>query len=256
MRTYNKEFYKTNKNTAKKSADEIMPFVLDRIKPKSIVDFGCGGGGWLAAIRDINSEIELCGLDGNWVKEENRLISGEIFKEADLTSRIDLGKKYDLAISLEVAEHLDEKYADTFIENICRHADIILFSAAIPLMGGTHHVNEQWPSYWIGKFKRKGYKVIDCLRPVFWNNDNINACYKQDMMFFVKEGCYEEMKAVLLKPDDNDHIYDIVHPEKYFEAKAIDKFINRAWLMNHLPENVFLFFKKLYLTFGGKDKVV
>lgn len=212
------------------------------------------GGGWLAAIREINSTIDLLGLDGEWVTDENRVIPGEFFKQADLTKRISLERKYDLALSLEVAEHLDEQYADIFIDNICSHADVVVFSAAIPLMGGTHHVNEQWQSYWINKFSNRGYSVLDVIRPVFWDNKNVVSCYKQDMLLYVKNTRYDEV-SVLFNDVSNLHTYNIVHPDKYIEAKAVDKVINRAWMMKHLPEWLFVFLKKIYLIFG-KDRIV
>ena len=254
MRIYDKNFYKTNKNTAKRSADEVMPYLIERINPKSVIDFGCGGGGWLASIREINPQIKLYGLDGDWIKPEDRMIPEPMFRVTDLTQKIDLGIKCDLALSLEVAEHLDEKYADTFVDNICRHSDVIVFSAAIPLMGGTHHVNEQWPSYWIEKFQTRGYCALDVIRPMFWNNSNVIAAYKQDMILYVKEDLYERMKGLFIEVSDL-HIFDIVHPDKYIESKSPDKLINRAWMMNHLPEWLFAFMKKIYLIFG-KDRVV
>lgn len=151
-------------------------------------------------------------------------------------------------------EHLDERYADTLIDNICKHADIIVFSGAIPLMGGTHHVNEQWPSYWIERFQRKGYRVMDVIRPVFWENENVAAAYKQDTLVYVRAGMYEEIND-RFRDIENLHIYNMVHPDKFFEAKAPDKLINRAWMMKHMPEWLFSFLKKVYLIFG-EDKIV
>ena len=254
MKTYSKVFYKTNKDVGKKSAEEIMPIIIKKLKPKSIIDFGCGGGGWLAAINEIDPQIEILGLDGDWVVAENRLIDDIYFKVANLTQVIDLGKKYDLAISLEVAEHLDEKYADVFIDNICRHSDIVMFSAAIPLMGGTHHVNEQWPSYWIKKFEERGFCVIDVIRPLFWENKKIIGAYKQDTLIYVRKEKYDAV-CDLFRTELKIHQYDIVHPDKYIEAKAPDKLINRMWMMKHMPEWMFSLVKKIYLFFRP-DRVV
>lgn len=148
---------------------------------------------------------------------------------------------------------MDQQYADTFVHSICNSSDIVIFSAAIPLMGGTHHVNKQWPSYWIEKFKIEGNLPLDCLHPVFWDNKNVMACYKQDMLRYVRQEKFNATKDLFSK--EENHIYDIVHPDKYCKAKAADKLINRAWLRNHLPEKVFVLLKKIYLIFGD-DKVV
>ena len=228
---------------------------MGKLNTKSIIDFGCGSGGWLGTAYKHYPDTEILGLDGEWVDIKSLLFPHEFFRATDLTQQINPDKKYDLAISLEVAEHIEEQYANVFIHNICSHSDIVLFSAAIPLMGGTHHVNEQWPSYWIKKFKDEGFEVMDCLRPLFWNNKKINACYKQDMMIYVNKNKYENIKNIFGEEGEAQHIYDIVHPDKYIEAKAVNKIINRAWLMKHLPEKLFAFIKKIYLLFG-EDKVV
>src|SRR5690606_34222821 len=106
----------------------------------------------------------------------------------DLTKKLELNKKYDMAISLEVAEHLPESAADTFVESLTSHASIILFSAAIPQQGGQYHVNEQWPNYWNEKFKKRGFQAFDILRSEFWNNEHVPWWYRQNMVFFVKQG--------------------------------------------------------------------
>jgi hypothetical protein len=65
-----------------------------------------------------------------------------------LKRKINLNRRFDLAMCLEVAEHLEEKYTDLIIENITRHSDLLIFSAATPGQGGWGHVNEQPFEYW------------------------------------------------------------------------------------------------------------
>ncbi len=95
-------------------------------------------------------------------------------------------RRFDIAISVECAEHLEKRYADTFVDNICRHADIIMFGAAIPGQGGVEHVNEQPQSYWIRKFRDRDYKCYDVIRPRFWNDEDIECWYRQNTFLFVK----------------------------------------------------------------------
>lgn len=94
--------------------------------------------------------------------------------------------------------------------------------------------------------------MLDTIRPYFWNNKNIITCYKQDMFLYIKEERYEEVRANF---GNTAHIYDIVHPDGFLEGCSVNKLINRRFLMKHLPENIFLFMKKVYLIFG-RDKVV
>jgi len=111
-----------------------------------------------------------------------------------------LNRKYDLAISLEVAEHLPEQFADLFVKTLILHSDIILFSAAIPGQGGQNHLNEQWPDYWIEKFSKHGYFFHDLIRPLIWNNKKVDYWYKQNT-FLVTKKCSLKKIEHYIHPD-------------------------------------------------------
>lgn len=201
MQIYDSEFYKM---IAEIIPDErqIIPYVLEQIKPTSIVDFGCGEGRWIKEAKKNNPDIKVLGLDGYYVNRDKLLISRDEFMEVDLRERIELGQKYDLAISTEVAEHIEKEYADVFVDNLVRASDCILFSAAIPGQGGEHHVNEQWQSYWVKKFESRGYETDVSIRNYFWNDDCINCWRRQNLLMFSKN------RKINAKSD----IVDVVHP--------------------------------------------
>ena len=138
MSQYNKEFYKEMKERNSKVADIIMPYIIEKLSPQSIVDVGCGQGIFLEYAEKIG--IDVCGIDGEWVEKDKLMISN--FVSADLSSPLNLNRKYDLAISFEVAEHIPRENADVFIDNITRLSDVVAFSGAIPGQGGVGHVNE------------------------------------------------------------------------------------------------------------------
>lgn len=215
---YNSRFYKAMNIDGSdvcsnfSSAKKIIPYILELFPNiSSVVDFGCGTGTWLKACIDNGIE-NVCGLDGAWVDKSQMLIPEEKFVEIDLTSDIlNDDYKYDLAISLEVAEHLDEKYADQFIENLCKTSNLIMFSAAIPNQGGTGHVNEQWQSYWVAKFKKRGFLPFDLIRGKFEDDKNVMPCYKQNILIYVKSDSIEQY-PILKKYKDIPFITDIVLP--------------------------------------------
>ncbi len=98
------------------------------------------------------------------------------------------GKPFSIAQSLEVAEHLYAEYAENFVRTLTSLSDIILFSAAIPHQGGTHHVNEQPPAYWADIFKKYDYVCFDIVRPKVWENTKIAHWYRQNIMLYVHKG--------------------------------------------------------------------
>lgn len=206
---YDKKFYEINRRDII-SAEKILPYVLNIIKPKNIVDFGCGSGTWLSVAQNLGYN-DVLGIDGEYIDNSWQVINKNCFKSADLTKEISLNKKYDLAICLEVAEHIYEQDSEVFLKNLVNASDIILFSCAVPNQGGTNHVNEQYPSYWIKRFAKYNYELVDAIRFKFWDDDEIAFWYRQNIVLFVKKDKVKEMKKVFV----NDVIpTDFVHPTK------------------------------------------
>lgn len=169
-----------------RAAKEIVPFIVKLIEPKSVVDVGCGTGTWLKIFQDFNIQ-NILGIDGDYTDKELLKINKDNFLDFDLEKLYISERKYDLAISLEVAEHLSESCSDVLVETLSGLSDTIIFSAAIPNQGGQNHINEQEPKYWIEKFESKGFKLFDVLRPLFWDNQNVDLWYKQNILLFTKK---------------------------------------------------------------------
>lgn len=145
------------------AAHEVLPTVLDKFTVGSIVDFGSGLCTWLKVAKELGVR-EVQGIDGDWVDVKKIVIPLEQFMTENLTDEISLGPKFDLAICLEVAEHLPPDCANTLVDNIVRHSDLVLWSAAIEGQGGQNHLNERNPSYWDDLFRRRGFYCEDSLR--------------------------------------------------------------------------------------------
>jgi len=110
------------------------------------------------------------------------------FRAVDLRFPFDLGRKFDLACSLEVAEHLPQTSAQVYVETLVQAAPIVLFSAAIPGQGGMSHVNEQWQSTWAELFAQHGYEPYDYIRPKIYDNPSVEWWYKQNIVLFCASG--------------------------------------------------------------------
>jgi SAM-dependent methyltransferase len=210
---YSKSFY-ANQQKGIHNSEIIVPLILEFIKPKSVIDVGCGVGHFLQSFKErgINNVL---GVDGK-IPEDKMLIHNCFFKKVDLNVGIDVDRKFDLALCLEVGEHLEPNRAKFLVKELTTLSDVIVFSSAIPGQGGTHHINEQFQSYWVDLFKEEDYVKIDCLRPRLWNNLNIDLCYRQNMFFFVRDislNNYKKLKCEgycsLLMP------VNIVHPNMY-----------------------------------------
>lgn len=164
---------------------EVVPEILNLINPKSVVDVGCGTGTWLKVFQDLGIK-DILGIDGDYVDLSLLKIEKIFLSTFDLEKKMSLNRKFDLALSLEVAEHLSFESSDIFVKTLCDLSDTIIFSAAIPNQGGQNHINEQEPKYWIEKFEKEGFMLFDVLRPIFWDNPNVDSWYRQNMFLFTK----------------------------------------------------------------------
>lgn len=196
-----------------KAANEVVPYIIELLEPKSVVDVGCGIGTWLKVFED-NSVANILGIDGDYVDKSLLKIDKNKFVDFDLEKFYNSDKKFDLAISLEVAEHLSIDSGDVFIKTIANLSDTVIFSAAIPNQGGQNHINEQEPKYWIEKFEKEGFKLFDVLRPVFWDNQNIDAWYRQNMLLFTKNDEYKIKLDSLEKFSGNHLVHPVLSNEK------------------------------------------
>jgi len=206
---YDSGFYQSQSSGSHRSATRIVPIVSEILEVTSVLDIGCGVGTFLRCFAD-GGVSDVTGVDGTYVPREQLMIDPTRFHGQDLSQPLELGRRFDLVVSLEVAEHLHEEHADLFVDNICRHGDVVLFSAAIPNQGGTHHVNERWPSYWRAKFEARGYGVFDAVRPLIWTDASVDIWYKQNILIFANsDGQTRNPRLVAAA----DHPLDIVHPD-------------------------------------------
>lgn len=236
---YNKDSF-GDRSDSLRSARIIVPIVLELIQPESVVDVGCGTGEFLSVFRE-NGIKTILGIDGPWIDKERLRIPKDTFQAADLEKPLNIDKKFDLAISLEVAEHLSANSAEIFIDTLTKLSPVVLFSAAIPFQGGLYHINEQWPDYWVNLFAKKGYVPIDCIRKKIWNNDDVSYWYAQNILLFVKKD-YLETNSKLQKEYEQTEpsALSIVHP-KLFLAKA--KKLN--FIVKLVPRPIRLLMSKL-----------
>ena len=144
-------------------------------------------------------------------------LSEDKFKSFDLRSPFDLAERFDVAICLEVAEHLPEESARGFIESLTKHSNIIVFSSAIPGQGGQNHLNEKDYVYWFDLFSIFNFEPYDLIRPIIWENKDVDYWYKQNIFIFIKKG---EENSIELKRS----FIQTKHPDK-FESR-IEKLEN------------------------------
>ena len=210
---YKDAMYRDRDSTTRASAERIVSVLLDIfLDISSVLDIGCGTGTFLSIFeqRGIN---DVLGVEGPWVKDEYLEINGAKLIRVNLVKQFPvINRKFDIALCLEVGEHLPETFSRSLVDFLCEKSDLVLFSAAIPHQGGEGHINEQWQSYWVELFMINGFELNDCIRPIIWDDNEIMYWYRQNMLIFEKRrgGDNSTLRNM-------SHLINLVHPQSYLK---------------------------------------
>jgi SAM-dependent methyltransferase len=202
---YDNRFFQAIDKTSAQSAAICVPLFLEMMAPRSVLDYGCGQGNWLREFLRLGI-TDCCGVDGDYVDRNALVISRDRFVAWDLATRYDPGRRFDLALSLEVGEHLPASAVPAYLESLTTAASRIVFSAAVPGQGGVQHVNEQWPWYWQRLFEQRGFVCLDPFRPLLWQNDAVAQYYRQNLFLYVDPGAHPELVSQYYRPVIGDQL--------------------------------------------------
>lgn len=212
---YDAKYFGEIRRGAETAAPSLVSEVLKILSPRSVVNVGCGLGSWVAEFQKQGIS-EILGIDGDYVDAKQLVIDPRLFMARDLRRPLGVNRTFDLAISLEVAEHLPPECASDFVKQLVGLAPMVLFSAAAPFQHGENHVNEQWPEYWAQIFSGFGYVPLDCIRPRIWMDDHIDYWYRQNTILYARTdylASHSELRCIADQQPST--ILPLVHPEVY-----------------------------------------
>ena len=207
---YDDTFFARVTQDTVESARIIVPLLLKLINPASVVDIGCGLGAWLKVCQEHRIKV-FRGFDGDYIDRSKLLVQPSCFTAVDLAEPIEIDQRFDLAICLEVAEHLPEAVAPGLVRMLTTVAPFVLFSAAIPGQRGPGHVNEQWPSYWKALFTENGFQRLDPIRRHIWRNSHVQWWYRQNLFLYASRDAIIESEA--LREEERLAELDVIYVE-------------------------------------------
>lgn len=214
---YDERFWRTIRQGCQESAAAALPHVLAEARcpsgrPLRVVDVGCGEGWWARAFAERGHDV--LGVDGAYVERRAADVlaaAGAVFVPAELElegSLSPLPHDFDLALSLEVAEHLPPERSESFVRELCGLAPVVVFSAAIPHQGGHGHVACRWQSEWARLFAQQGYDCDTTLRERLWQLPDVKPWYSQNVLLATRQTvCTHELFLDIWEPPP-----DVVHP--------------------------------------------
>lgn len=209
---YDATFYARQRAGSLRSAEVVAPIVMEAFSPASVVDVGCGVGTWLRAFADAGA-TRVLGYDGDYVDTSALAIPRERFRAVDLEGDFEVEGGFDLAVCLEVAEHLPDARAGHLVSKLTGAAPVVLFSAAVPGQGGTRHLNERWQDHWRGLFEARGFAPVDLVRPRVWRRPEVEFWYQQNTIVYCRRDALDARPD--LRPVPPEVSLDVVHPRLY-----------------------------------------
>jgi SAM-dependent methyltransferase len=220
--TFTPDVYEQIRAGAQRSAAVIAPLVYEMAHPTTVIDIGCGEGWFARAFARLGCVVEAVDPAQTEAQEE---VQGDgatrglvCFHQQSVDDLRAPETPWDLAVCLEVAEHLPETAADHLVLSLAHAAPVILFSAAIPGQSGHGHVNCQWPAYWVERFKQHGFEVSGELRWRIWNDERVESWYRQNILVAVDRqrvdsDVWNHLGNELFGPTAFDDPIAVVHPD-------------------------------------------
>jgi hypothetical protein len=217
---YDAEFYDRQVQGSLKSAEQMLGLVRAIFKPRSVVDVGCGRGAWLKVWLQLGA-ARAVGLDGAWVSGKDLLAPEIEFQGVDLSQPFGLPERFDLAMSLEVAEHCKPEASEDFVQSLTALSDAVMFGAAYTGQPGTDHINTRPHSFWCEQFVGAGYAAFDFFRPKVWGKKGIEPWYQQNTFLYVKpvSRLFHALLRAGERPMENLAFVDAVHPWLYDRSR-------------------------------------
>ena len=152
---YNRSFFDKNLEWNIPIATTVVDTLIKYFHPNSVVDVGCGNAEFLYQFQKRGVTIK--GYDGSHYAVDRALVDKKFIELFDLRNQIDSSQRYDLALCLEVAEHIERRYSKILIDSLAKLSDIVIFTAATPGQGGHFHINEQPKEFWIEIFSENDF---------------------------------------------------------------------------------------------------
>lgn len=140
----------------------LWDWLCEKYKPEKVFDVGCGEG---HAVRYFSEKpgVFAIGIDGcqevlqTKVKEICLLLHD--YTEGPLPVSVlmpEFTGTLDLIWCCEFVEHIEEKYAENFLQTFDL-AKVVAMTHAFPGQPGHHHCNCQPPDYWIDLMAKRGF---------------------------------------------------------------------------------------------------
>ena len=203
----------------------MAEYIANTLKPASILEFGCGLGLYCDFLKTQLGIKEVFGIEPEPMDGIFDLPNGP--EQLAINIFLDkhpppLEKKFDLVMSIEVAEHIPRDKHDFLFDFLVSHtSNWIVFSGARVGQGGHGHIAERDEEDWKSEFLKRGMIFQDELtRNVRLACDKKNINHRQNLMVFRRPTGYEQLDNIekMACPYLRDILAIVQHNSEYLDG--------------------------------------
>jgi len=192
-------------------ARRVLAVLLDLIEfPRSVVDLGGNTGAWCKAFKEAGATRVLC-IDHPGVRSDRMMIEENEFMPCDLRAALPEPVPCDMALCLEVLEHLPAAAGEAALDFLTQSAPLVLFSAGVPGQPGWEHINSRPPSYWKDAFQRRGFERFDIIRPRILGDTSLPFWYRQNIFLFAGREGLSRLRVRHLAFEEIPDDFELLH---------------------------------------------
>lgn len=209
---YDPAFYSQAYFRSYQSAVSYFGLLSELYSFSSVVDVGAGLGAWSFAAMERSKDVTS--IDGEWTRDMVRPHELSRSLYCDLNVSLAVQEHFDLAVCVEVAEHLHPTRSESFVSELCSLSDVIMFGAALPRQGGVGHINCRPHSFWTALFDKFGFVTLDPFRNSFWYSNQVEPWYAQNIFLFTSRKHSQTTFKGILTPS----LIDVYHPRVVLDS--------------------------------------
>ena len=229
----------------------IAKIIADKYQPKTVLEIGCGPGKLTKALSvHVNKIVAFDGFSNPEFNDYSNIM----FHRLDLNNNTDKVKEiqdqhFDIAICMEVAEHINPQASASLIKLLTKHANVVIFTAAVPNQGGHGHINCQPRTFWNKLFVEQNFTINTKVMPFIQSNENIAIWYRLNITDYVKNDSD-------LKISESEIIHNLLESQSFASSMFYQSSNNESRLsavLNQFPTNFALKSRNILKRILGKN---
>lgn len=162
---FNQKYYASEYDDGCNKEEELIEHfrgiatkIISSLHPQIVLDVGCEYGYLVESLRELGVEAWGIDISSYAIRQATESIKPFVYAQSATEPLPEMfPQKFDLIVSIDMLEHVNEDIAMTILDNLSPYTDNFLISTSCSNFDDLTHFNVQPPAYWVEKFARRGF---------------------------------------------------------------------------------------------------